>query len=88
VAKGRCPSCSAGLKAKRRFCQKCGKRNPLFASPARAVKTIRPVLVKSAPSAADVRFGLAHRAAITEPDPGVREVHIRQMLGLMKGRAA
>ncbi len=91
MAKARCPGCGAGMKAKRRFCGECGRRNPLFPpKDGQAATAARPVLVKPAPapSVADIRYAQIHRAIREEADPGTRQVHINQLLALMKGRAA
>ena len=89
--KARCPGCSARMRAKDKHCSACGQRNPLFAPEAgQAVKAVRPVLVKPAPapSVADIRYAQIHRAIREEADPGTRQVHINQLLALMKGSAA
>ena len=92
--KAHCPGCGAGMKAKHRFCGECGRRNPLFApkggQAAKAVKAVRPALVKSARPATvtEIRHAQLLREIRSEPDPGRREVFTGQLLALMKGNVA
>jgi len=91
MAKARCPGCGAGMKAKRRFCDECGQRNPLFPpKDARAVKAARPVLVKASGPATvtGIRRAQLLREIRDEPDPGRREVFTGQLTDLLRGGAA
>jgi hypothetical protein len=91
MAKAHCPGCGAGMKAKRRFCGDCGRRNPLFASKGgQAVKAVRPVLVKADRPATvtEIRRGQLLGRIHAETNPDQREVYTRQLTDLLRGGAA
>lgn len=71
MAKARCPGCGAGMKSP--FCTKCGAaKSSKKASKAKVMKTVRPVLTKTAPavSAADVRAAQLRRQILAEAESG------------------